>query len=371
MNLGDQENKVRRDFDKLSQLNQKKVLILISNNQIGGITSSTHALSQSLQTDCDVKVGYFGPNWQQGRNLENFINFRVSWISKKSKVLKAVFRLKSLMVYLARNQCHIVICQDPSSSLIAFLARTMFPKLRIIGMCHVSRDLLTRIDVSILKFIYPKLNKVVVPSIYISEELDRICNHLDLRVIPNSLSDEIARCSWPRNTDVKKGSYIFLGRLEKEKNPEMILSMALVDPENEYVICGDGSQLENLKNITIDQSIDNVTFLGFRDAFQVLNQGSVVVIPSLTESFGLVAIESWLHGVPTLVSSNSRGIVEMLTIDDLGLALDLDKNPIEWKNTAKKLSNNGISNRTITKILERYHSSSQLKDWLILINQGK
>ena len=354
-------------YEKPGSLDFSSILILTSNNQVGGITSAATALSQSLGEEFAVEVGYFGADRQKEKTLENWVRLKTPKISEASKLLKFIFRFKSLVFYLKHNQVSYVICQDPSSTLISYLSRIVNPRLKIIGMCHVSNDLLTNLDRQIIKLIYPKLHKVVVPSEYLSSELSQMSVSLDLVVIPNSLSGSITCCAWPRSNDLKVSSYIFLGRLEEEKNPQMIIAMARIDPERDYVLCGDGSLANDLKDVVRKLGLVNVSFLGYQEASKVLNLGSVVIIPSLTESFGMVAIEAWLHGVPTLVSSSSKGVVEMLKIEDLGLNLDLNVELLEWTNSAEKLSKKRVSESTITTILETYHSSAQLKKWMEIV----
>jgi glycosyltransferase involved in cell wall biosynthesis len=355
---------VNLSYWKTRGLKVPSVLILVSNNQVGGITSAANALSQSLCEEFDIEVGYFGLDRQKGKILENWIRIKTPQIMETSKLFKFIFRLKSLVVYLNHNSCDFVICQDPSSTLISYLSRIVNPHMKIIGMCHVSNDLLTNLDKQIIRLIYPKIYKVVVPSEYLFSELKQISDSLEIVVIPNSFSKEIASCPWPRSQDIKHGSYIFLGRLEDEKNPQMIIEMARTDPENDYIFCGDGSKSHELKERVRTLGLKNVNFVGFQDPSKLLNLSSVVIIPSLTESFGVVAIEAWLHGVPTLVSSSSKGVLEMLKIEDLGLNLDLDEEVLEWTHSADRLSKHRISDNTITTILNSYHSSAQLNKWV-------
>jgi len=340
-----------------------KILILTSNNQVGGITSAAIALSQSLREDFEVDVAYFSANNLKEKSIENWSQMRTPEIAEYSKVLKFIFRLKSLMKYIKTHKFDFIICQDPSTSLISYISMFLNSNLKIIGMCHVPNNLLTNIDKQIIKMIYPKLNKIVVPSDYILRELNQLSNKLNLVVIPNSLSEKITSCTWPRIKGLNLGSYIFLGRLEEEKNPNMILEMAKIDPSCSYVIFGDGSQGKYLKNVAKELELKNISFLGYQDPSRVLNIGSVVIIPSLTESFGIVAIEAWLHGIPTLVSSSSEGISEMLKFKDLGLILDLNAGISKWTEYADKLSKESISDRTIIAILETYHASAQLSRW--------
>lgn len=78
-------------------------------------------------------------------------------------------------------------------------------------------------------------------------------------------------------------------------------------------IAGKGSQLEYLKNLSESLGIkDNVKFLGFLKTDQVIeafNRFDIAVFPSLSESFGVAAIEAQSCGVPVIVS-NVGGLPE-------------------------------------------------------------
>ncbi|MEG0642127.1 MAG: glycosyltransferase, partial [Clostridium sp.] len=82
-------------------------------------------------------------------------------------------------------------------------------------------------------------------------------------------------------------------------------------------IAGKGSQLENLKRLTIELGIsESVSFMGFLSQDEIVksfNIMDIVVIPSLHESFGVSSIEAQATGTPVVVT-NAGGLPE--TIDE-------------------------------------------------------
>lgn len=349
--------------------NSKKpnILILMSNNEIGGITSSALALFKSFSGNVEVCIAYFGPDRQLQKKREYLVQLRTPQFPSNLKFFNFTFRLTYLLSMIAKLQPTVIICQDPSTSLISYVCRLFFPRLKIIGMCHVPHKLLTHADKVIIKNVFPRLHKVVVPSKFIADELNYLKNSLDLVVIPNSVSEEVTSCKWPRNLEIEPGFLLFLGRLEKEKNPNQIISMAASDPTSNYVICGDGSEMEKLTKRKCQENLNNVTFLGYQDASEILNMASVVVIPSLTESFGLIAIESWLHGIPTLVSSSAKGILELIISEDLGVILSLEEDIEAWTKQSGELAQSRVSDHSISRVLGAFHPSTQFKKWMEVI----
>lgn len=87
------------------------------------------------------------------------------------------------------------------------------------------------------------------------------------------------------------------------------------EPKTFLLIVGDGEQKIELINLAADLGIaHNVFFAGFqrgkrlRDAFAV---GDLFVLPSISEPFGLVALEAIGYGTPVLVSKQS-GVSEIV-----------------------------------------------------------
>ncbi len=86
---------------------------------------------------------------------------------------------------------------------------------------------------------------------------------------------------------------MYMGRVAVEKNIEAFLEIDL--PGTKYVI-GDGPDLKELKN-----KYPNVKFTGFKRGVELatyLAAADVFVFPSLTDTYGLVMLESMACGVP-------------------------------------------------------------------------
>lgn len=106
---------------------------------------------------------------------------------------------------------------------------------------------------------------------------------------------------------------LFLGRLATQKGPLHFLEMASMvhqfSPDTQFVIAGDGHMLPSLMHQAVHLGLqDCVVFAGkvsSAEARKLFAQASCFVMPSLSEPFGLVALEAIAHGAPVILSRQS------------------------------------------------------------------
>ena len=113
---------------------------------------------------------------------------------------------------------------------------------------------------------------------------------------------------------------VFLGRLAFQKGPDHFLRAAAEaarhQPDARFVVCGSGAMLAQLQQLAIElgvsQRVEFRGFLGARDVARVLAQARLLVMPSVSEPFGLVALEALAAGTPVILSRQS-GVREVLS----------------------------------------------------------
>lgn len=145
-------------------------------------------------------------------------------------------------------------------------------------------------------------------------------------------SVDINRFSAKENTTFKeengledKPIVLFVGNLIKRKNVESLLEAKKIANSDYYlVIVGDGPLFKKLNNKVEEENIRDVIFTGARDDVEnIIPSCDVLVLPSFSESFGLVLIEALACGKP-VIGSNVGGITEIIN-KNVGLLVNPNK----------------------------------------------
>jgi|LauGreDrversion4_2_1035121.scaffolds.fasta_scaffold66814_3 glycogen(starch) synthase len=117
----------------------------------------------------------------------------------------------------------------------------------------------------------------------------------------------------------KRKKYVtFVGRLTAQKGPfnylQMVRKILKIRDDIHFLIAGDGDLKPDMVEYIAKYRLHkHVHFLGFLNRValnQVLQQSSVFVMPSISEPFGLVAMEALACGTPIIISSCS-GVSEV------------------------------------------------------------
>jgi len=155
-----------------------------------------------------------------------------------------------------------------------------------------------------------------------------------------------------------------VGRLVPQKGIEYLLHavpvLARRRPETKFVIVGDGwyrDHLEYIANTTGQRW--RITFSGFIsdwDLIALTKSSDVMVVPSIYEPFGIVALEGMAAGVP-VVASQIGGLTEFIEHDRTGVFV-YPRNPesIAW-GIDRVLSNYGHAEWLVKNAREVVHKT--------------
>lgn len=115
---------------------------------------------------------------------------------------------------------------------------------------------------------------------------------------------------------------LFVGNLVEQKGVKYLIeSKKFIKYNCEIVIVGDGPLKTELKAVAKSEGLKNIKFVDARDdVHKILPEADVLVLPSISESFGIVLLEAMAAGVP-VVATNVGGIPEIIA-DDVGILVE-------------------------------------------------
>jgi glycosyltransferase involved in cell wall biosynthesis len=113
---------------------------------------------------------------------------------------------------------------------------------------------------------------------------------------------------------------LFLGRVTLQKGPDYFVKLAQrvsqFVPNVKFVLAGAGDMLPKIIQQVVDSGLsEKFIFTGFLEGEEVhrmYRMADLYVMPSVSEPFGLVALEAIRNGTPVLISKNS-GVSEVIS----------------------------------------------------------
>lgn len=133
-----------------------------------------------------------------------------------------------------------------------------------------------------------------------------------------------------RHTVDRTGDHVTLINLNEHKGAKIFYDLATRMPDTKFlgVVGGHGDQIirRNLPNVTIMEHGP--------DMKRVWSQTRVLLMPSIYESYGLVAVEAGINGIPT-IANPTPGLIENL--GPRGLFVERE-NTDEWVKEITRLS---------------------------------
>jgi glycogen synthase len=122
------------------------------------------------------------------------------------------------------------------------------------------------------------------------------------------------------NSPFREKTVLFLGRLTHQKGPKYLLEtlekLVRVYPDVKFIVAGTGDQftyiLEQSARKRLGEKILFTGFLNKQKVEELLSIADVYFMPSVSEPFGLTALEAAQFGIPCVLSEQS-GAVEVLS----------------------------------------------------------
>lgn len=170
------------------------------------------------------------------------------------------------------------------------------------------------------------------------------------RVLPNGIPTPATL--FPAPCEPEPGLVVFAGRFTRSKGIQILVEMIpllLERYDAQFVLIGGHGDPESHQAVKqlCDQYPDACRMPGWlsrQELDRLFAIASLVLIPSLYEPFGLVALEAMRMGAPVL-SSGAGGLAEIVKLDSGGRQLD-SQDPQQWAKAAWEiLSNPGVKQK--------------------------
>lgn len=151
-------------------------------------------------------------------------------------------------------------------------------------------------------------------------------------VVDNSYFADRAHAARQRTNQElpSQASFLFVGRLSSEKN-----LFRLLEAYREYrragpggwglVMVGDGPQYQELRHRAVSLGLDDVRWLGYRQIDElpsIYAQSDALILPSVSETWGLVVNEAMACGLPVLVSNRCGCAMDLVEDGKNGYSFD-------------------------------------------------
>ena len=292
--------------------------------KVGGLGTHCYGLTRSL-ADKDVAVDFYMPKTRHsvGSDKNNLVIKEVGeteifpYDRPEDKELagqffESVYRYNDLVVGKVKGNYNLIHCHDwlTMKAGVALKEKMGIPLVLTVHSTEYDRSgWLCPNDwfINIEREGMEKADRVIAVS------------HFTKRVIvekyginPDKIS-VVYNAVYPIGEGEKKNIVLFLGRLTIQKGPEFFLQAAKKVLEHEkdckFVVAGMGDMLPRLINQAVGIGIsDKVIFTGLlteEEVKHIYKIASVYVMPSVSEPFGITALEAVSAGTPTIVSKTA------------------------------------------------------------------
>ena len=331
-------------------------------SRVGGIETLMYDIALNLSHKHDVKV--LADQQNSAKDLEfdkNNKNFSILRF-KGLKFLRKRNKFNQLKNICSSNNIEAVIT-DSWKSLewpINFLKEKKIP---IISLVH-GNEIIIKNDNhhKRIKKVLELANALVVNSSYTKNLLSKISeNFKKIEVIYPGVKSTKNIIEQAIDLDDSYPTLLTLARLEKRKGHSYILksifNLKKIYPNIQYIIAGEGDQLENIKkeikNYNLESNVKLVGTINENQKKFIFSKTDIMIMPTIDEThansiegFGIAYIEAAQYGIPS-IASNVGGTPEAVLHNKTGLIInnfnELDesiKNLVENKQNRIELGQN-------------------------------
>jgi glycogen(starch) synthase len=299
----------------------------------------TFVLPQKVDLKCDFMKLVFADIEEDIKNLQGAYASYTEWVDSLgcgavnrnpfdyiSGALKYAEKIKTIVKKYPADIIHVhdwltypagIVAKDKTSHpLVAHLHATEFDR--------TGGNNPNPIVYAIEKLGFEKADRILPVGGFMREVLTNNygIDPAKISVVYNGIESDMAKYLPPALTPLKRLGYkivLYLGRITLQKGPDYFVKAArrVVDyyPKSIFVVTGTG----DMKDYMVSEAarlgiLDKFMFTGFLrgdDKDKIYRSADLYVMPSVSEPFGITALEAIANGTPVLISKQS-GASEVL-----------------------------------------------------------
>lgn len=372
----------------------KKITILALHLGYGGIERCITSLANSLSNEYEIEIIstyklYDEPAFKINKNIKikYLMNYgpnkkEINEYLKKHKYIKLLKELiKAIKILKLKKQLMIKEIKKCDSDIMIstrdihnlWLGKYGKTNTKKIGWEHNSHNNNQKYINKILKSIENLDYFVLVTKT--SQEFYQQKTKTKCICIPNSLDE------YPNKyASLQEKNIISVGRLSYEKGYDELIDVFKIVhdiyPDWKLNIIGDGKEYnkinKKIKNYNLENSIKLHGFQNKEYINEYLFKSSIYVLPSRTESFGIVILEAFSYGLPCVAFTRVEGAKELISDNwDGYLIKDSSKEQMAKRicELIKNPNRRVIMGANALKKAEKYNSENIKKLWLEIIEK--
>lgn len=351
-----------------------KILFVITKGAWGGATRYVHDLAIGMKEEgyeVHVAYGSKGP-LKQKLESKNISLHHIKSLDRDIsffKDIQAFFEIYSLINTTKPDVLHI---NSSKAAGLAAVAGRIHNVPRIVFTAHgfaftERRSVLSKY---IFKFIYFVImfvsHKTIAVSKFISQQVEHWpfikekIVHIPLGISEETYlkkSDARTKISELKSIDIKEDTLMLLTIAELHDNKGIDIALSGIVSAREYlpkdfkyIVVGEGEERWKLESLIESYNLSkHVHLVGFlEDAAKYICAADIFILPSRTEAFGYVLLESALGKVP-VIATRVGGIPEIIKHTETGILIPSEsptvlaegiRKILEDKNFSKKISEN-------------------------------
>lgn len=284
----------------------------------------------------DEKVGIYAEKFKE-------IGCNVLGLPSKKKIFKYNRELKKLIK--ANHYDIIHVHQDEKSFQSLYCAKKCGVKIRIAHAhrCDIKKSFINKL-LSYLtnKFSNCKMACSADSAKCVFKTTDNVFILNNAIDVNKFVYNESIRKNIRNELEIKDDDFVIgtIARIDEQKNPlfsiDIIKELSNKNDNLKYICIGNGKMYNEVKQHISDLKLDDVCLLlGEKlDAYKYYSAFDMFLLPSLSEGFGISALEAQTNGLLTIISN---GFPKSVKVNNSGVEfIDLTKNALEWANIIEK-----------------------------------